>query len=88
MKKIFRIIPPIFVIMALLWGGIVDFIPKPVHAMAGNGSEQNPYIITSPVDLQAVNDDLDAWYELGADIDLAGVNFIGIGFWYEVPIDP
>ncbi|MFC7074220.1 PGF-CTERM sorting domain-containing protein [Halovenus rubra] len=38
-------------------------------AMDGDGSEENPYIITDIVELQAINGDLSAQYELGNDID-------------------
>jgi len=39
---------------------------------AGSGTEQDPYIITNVYQLQEVNNDLDAWYELGNDIDASG----------------
>ncbi|MBP7807546.1 hypothetical protein KA047_03570, partial [Candidatus Saccharibacteria bacterium] len=35
----------------------------------GNGSEGNPYIITTCEELQDMADDLDAYYRLGGDID-------------------
>jgi len=56
--------------------------------LGGQGSEENPYIITSVEGLQAVSDDLSAWYELGSDIDASatsswnsgnGFDPIGIG---------
>jgi PGF-CTERM protein len=37
--------------------------------MDGDGSEENPYIITDVVELQAINGDLTAQYQLGDDID-------------------
>jgi len=53
---------------------------------AGSGTEQDPYIITNVQQLQEMNDDLDAWYELGEDIDASdtknwngGTGFIPIG---------
>ncbi len=36
---------------------------------AGSGTEQDPYIITDVYQLQEMNNDLTAWYELGNDID-------------------
>jgi hypothetical protein len=48
--------------------------------MTGTGTALDPYIITTRVDLEAVNDDLTAYYELGADIDLAGTDWIPIGW--------
>lgn len=39
---------------------------------AGSGTPDDPYIITTPEELYAINDGLDASYKLGADIDLNG----------------
>ncbi len=36
---------------------------------SGSGTEQDPYIITNVDELQAMNNDLGAWYVLGNDID-------------------
>lgn len=56
---------------------------------AGSGTEEYPYIITNVNELQEMNDDLDAWYELGNDIDASdtlnwngGVGFEPIGHPY------
>ena len=38
--------------------------------MQGAGTEDNPYIITNSTQLSQIRDDLDAYYELGNDIDL------------------
>lgn len=53
---------------------------------AGSGTEEDPYIITNVLQLQEMNDDLDAWYELGNDIDASatknwndGKGFVPIG---------
>ena len=53
---------------------------------AGSGTEQDPYIITNVYQLQEMNNDLDAWYELGNDIDVSetknwngGAGFTPIG---------
>ena len=53
---------------------------------AGSGTQSDPYIITNVNQLQEMNDNLVAWYELGADIDTsdtrnwnAGAGFIPIG---------
>jgi hypothetical protein len=52
----------------------------------GSGTEQDPYIITDVYQLQEMNNDLDAWYELGNDIDASdtinwngGEGFVPIG---------
>lgn len=54
--------------------------------MTGSGTEQDPYIISSATDLQNIQDDLDAYYELGGNIDAsatsgwnAGAGFAPIG---------
>jgi hypothetical protein len=49
------------------------------ESMTGTGTALDPYIITTRADLEAVNDHLDAYYELGADIDLAGGDWSPIG---------
>jgi len=53
---------------------------------AGSGTESGPYIITNVNQLQEMNNDLDAWYELGNDIDASdtinwngGEGFVPIG---------
>ncbi|MGB8225419.1 MAG: GLUG motif-containing protein, partial [Sedimentisphaerales bacterium] len=52
----------------------------------GSGTEQDPYIITDVYQLQEMNNDVDAWYELGNDIDASdtinwngGEGFVPIG---------
>jgi PGF-pre-PGF domain-containing protein/PGF-CTERM protein len=39
------------------------------HDMAGDGTASNPFVITTTSELQAMTDALDAYYELGNDID-------------------
>ena len=41
-----------------------------ITKMEGMGTEDNPYIITNSAHLYQIRDDLDAYYELGNDIDL------------------
>ena len=55
--------------------------------MTGSGTEADPYIIYAVNDLQAVDNDLNAWYELANDIDASDtVNWnSGAGF---SPIGP
>lgn len=45
----------------------------------GTGQEEDPYIISTKEQLDAVRLDLDACYKLGADIDLDGFNMEPIG---------
>ncbi len=51
----------------------------------GDGSEENPYIIESAEQLNAVRDDLGAHYRLGNDIDLSAYS-LGQG-WVPIGID-
>jgi hypothetical protein len=57
----------------LLFAGILAILVPMGSAQgfsgAGSGTEQDPYIITNVYQLQEMNNDLDAWYELGNDID-------------------
>ncbi len=55
-----------------------------VTPATAQGTEEDPYIITTGAELQAMNNDKSAWYELGNDLDLspAGENYkqTGEGF--------
>lgn len=46
---------------------------------AGDGTAENPFIISDREGLEAVSDNLSAHYKLGADIDLLGEAFTPIG---------
>jgi len=75
----------------LLFAGILAILVPMGSAQgfsgAGSGTEQDPYIITNVYQLQEMNNDLDAWYELGNDIDASDtINWnTGKGF---IPIGP
>lgn len=63
--------------------------------MTGSGTLADPYIIYDVIDLQAMNDDLSAYYELANDIDAsatitwnAGAGFLPIGQWPAWPTAP
>ena len=49
----------------------------------GDGTETNPYQISTPEQLNAIRNDLDAHYILKNDIDMIGINWdpIGTGYW-------
>ena len=47
--------------------------------MTGGGTAEDPYIVMDAADLDAVRDNLGAYYELGADIDLGGEEWTPIG---------
>lgn len=55
--------------------------------LAGNGTADDPYIITTASELQAMEDDLDAHYQLGADIDASGTAQWNNGAGF-VPVGP
>jgi hypothetical protein len=48
--------------------------------MLGSGTLGDPYIIQNATDLQNVELDLDAYYELGASLNMVGVDFTPIGY--------
>lgn len=50
--------------------------------MNGLGTQLNPFLISTPDDLQAINNKLSAYYELTNDIDMTAFNFIPIGRVY------
>ena len=52
----------------------VLLLPQPADAMTGSGTEADPYIIYNVTDLQAMNDHLGAYYELGNDIDASATS--------------
>ncbi|WP_205621646.1 S-layer homology domain-containing protein [Paenibacillus sanguinis] len=68
--------------------GIIPFqaFANSNDAMSGNGTANNPYVITTLSQLNAVRNDLNAHYKLGADIDASetanwsnGTGFLPIG---------
>ena len=46
---------------------------------AGSGTESNPFVITTPAQIQEMGSNLSAHYKLGNDIDMSGINFVPIG---------
>lgn len=58
---------------------VIFFTISPVCAAGGSGTAGDPYIITTPAELQAISSDLDAYYVLGNDIDLTGIIWDPIG---------
>lgn len=43
--------------------------------LSGDGSQENPCVITNATQLQAMEDNLLGWYQLGNDIDLTSIDF-------------
>ena len=54
--------------------------------MTGSGTLLDPFIIWDVTDLQNMELDLTAYYELGQDIDASGVNFQPVGGWGGAPL--
>ena len=46
---------------------------------SGSGTESNPYLITTPAQIQEMGSNLAAYYKLGNDIDMAGIDHVPIG---------
>ena len=44
--------------------------------MQGSGTANDPYVILTAQDLQDINNDLTAYYQLGANINLTGFAFM------------
>ena len=53
----------------LILAACLCLLPTPVEAMTGTGTIGDPFIISTPADLDDVSDNLTAYYELGGDID-------------------
>ncbi|MDD3972881.1 MAG: hypothetical protein PHC31_13355, partial [Clostridia bacterium] len=52
---------------------------SPVSAAGGSGTVGDPFIIQTPAELQAMQNNLDAYYELQNNIDLTGVTWTPVG---------
>ena len=55
---------------AIYNSNVVETMNIIITKMEGLGTEDNPYIITNSTQLYKIREDLDAYYELGNDIDL------------------
>lgn len=75
MKPKTHLIPAALVAVLLL---LCLATPAAAFSGAGSGTEADPYIITTPAQLQSIQDDLTAYYKLGNDIDLSGVSWTPI----------
>lgn len=51
--------------------------------MTGSGSESDPYIIENVTDLQAIEDNLSSYYELGGDIDASATSGWNAGAGFD-----
>ncbi len=55
----------------------------PVLAVTGEGTEANPYLVSSVSDVLAIHNDIDGYYKLTQSIDMSGVEFTPIGNEHE-----
>ena len=49
-----------------------NYVATTAFSGSGSGTAEDPYIITNRAQLEAINDDLTAYYQLSNDIDLGG----------------
>ena len=63
----------------LLCAGIMWLTVPGVSAKTGSGTAGDPYVLRSAPDLLSMHNDLDAYYVLGSDIDMAGTFFDPVG---------
>ncbi|MGE7827007.1 S-layer homology domain-containing protein [Paenibacillus sp. NPDC093718] len=84
MRRIFSILMALLLVI-----GIIPFqaFALPNDPMSGDGTANNPYVITTLSQLNAVRNDLNAHYKLGADVDASetanwsnGAGFVPIGY--------
>ncbi|OIB04252.1 hypothetical protein AK95_11605 [Paenibacillus sp. LC231] len=84
MRRIFSILMALLLVI-----GIIPFqaFALPNDPMSGDGTANNPYVITTLNQLNAVRNDLNAHYKLGADVDASetanwsnGAGFVPIGY--------
>ncbi len=76
-----------FIYLTVILGILLPVGVTEAFSGAGSGTEEDPYIIANVYQLQEINQDSDAWYELGNDIDASdtinwngGEGFEPIGF--------
>jgi len=65
---------------SLTFGGLSISSPQENNKMAGSGTELDPYIITNLDQLQMMNDDMNAYYKLGNDINASASHVWTNGF--------
>lgn len=70
-----------FLLVVLITFFGISSLKSNVHALGwlGSGTVEDPYIITSPQQLQNMNTELDAHFKLGSNIDMTGFYWTSIG---------
>jgi len=69
MQRLFHILSISILVISLVLGVNVMVPEKHAQAMSGTGTPEDPYIITDIYELQAMQLDPEAYFELGNDID-------------------
>lgn len=84
MKRIISLLTVVFIVGVLA----LALISEPVLAMTGSGTEGDPFMIYDVNDLQNMNNNLTAYYELANDVDASATsgwnikNYRGDWDWY------
>ena len=68
-----------FVSCAILVFFTMCILSISAFALSGTGTEADPYLVSTPSDISLMHNDLDGYYKLTADIDMAAVEFEPIG---------
>ena len=66
-------------VLSVLIAISITVFQLPVFAAGGEGTEQNPYRITTAEELKNINSNLSAYYRIENDIDMSGIDFEPIG---------
>ncbi len=64
---------------AILTALVMIMTALPTLGFSGKGTESDPYLISTPADLEKMHDDLGGFYKLTTDIDMSGWAFTPIG---------
>ena len=59
----------------------IQVYPEKLEGMTGDGTEENPYLISTPEELNRIRENLFASYKLISDIDMSNVEWNPIGGW-------
>ena len=83
-KRVFALLLSIVMIAVMVLGN-TDYSAKAASdgfSGSGSGTSSDPYIITNVQQLKEIKNDIYAYYELGNDIDLSGMNWEPIDWFY------
>ena len=83
-KRVFALLLSIVMVAVMVLGN-PDYCAKAASngfSGSGSGTSGDPYIITNVQQLKEIKNNRFAYYELGSDIDLSGINWEPIGGFY------